>query len=81
MITIPIIEEYVNLSKCSIGKGSKEEVSFIKDVSMIFRTLNTSNISDPTSLDKLVNDLAQEVEYTWDKYSKIVKITKHSKSW
>ena len=48
---------------------------------MIFRNLNTSNISDPTSLDKIINNLAQEVEYAWEKQSKIIKITKHSKSW
>ena len=81
MITIPIIKEHVNSSKCSIGKDSEEEVSFIKDVSMIFRNLNMSNISDLTSLDKIINDLAQEIEYTWEKHSKIVKITKYSKSW
>jgi len=80
-ITIPIIEEHVNSSKYSIGKGSEEEVSFIKDVSVIFRNLNTSNISDSTSLDKIVNDLAQEIKYTWKKHLKIVKISKHSKSW
>jgi len=81
MITIPIIKEHVNSSKCSIGKDSEEEVSFIKDVFMIFRNLNMSNISDLTSLDKIINDLAQEIEYTWEKHSKIVKITKYSKSW
>jgi len=81
MITIPIIKEYTNSSKCSIGKGSEEEVSFIKDVFIIFRNLNMSNISDPTSLDKIVNDLAQKIEYTGEKHSKIVKISKNSKSW
>jgi len=81
MITILIIREHSNSSKCSISKGSEEEASFIKDVSMIFRNLNMSNISDLTSLDKIVNDLAQEVKYAWEKHLKIVKIMKHSKSW
>jgi len=69
------------LSKHSIGKGSEKEASFIKDVSVIFRNLNMSNVSDTTSLDKIINDLAQEVEYTWEKHSKVVKIMKHFKSW
>jgi len=51
------------LSKHSIGKGSEEEVSFIKDFSVIFRNLNMFNIPDPTSLDKIINDLAQEIKY------------------
>ena len=80
IITIPIIKEHINLSKCLISKGSEEEVSFIKDVFMIFRNINMFNISDLTSLDKIVNNLAQEIKYTWGKHSKIAKITKHSKS-
>ena len=40
-----------------------------------------SNILDSTSLDKLVNNLAQEIKHTWKIHLKIVKITKHSKSW
>ena len=80
-VTIPIVEEHINSSKCSIGKDSKEEVLFIKDVSLIFRNLNTSNILDLSSLDKLVHDFAQEIEHAWEKHSKIVNITKHSKSW
>jgi len=80
MITIPIVEKHVNSSKHSIGKYS-EEVSFIKDVSLIFKNLNTFNILDSSSLNKLVNDFAQEIEHTWKKHSKIVNIMKHSKSW
>ena len=81
MITIPIVEKHVNSSKHSIGKYSEEEVSFIKDVSLIFKNLNTFNILDSSSLNKLVNDFAQEIEHTWKKHSKIVNIMKHSKSW
>ena len=64
MITISIVEKHVNLFKCSISKDSEEEASFIKDVSLIFRSLNISNILDLTSLDKIVNNLAQEIENT-----------------
>ena len=61
-ITISIIEEYITSSKCFIGKGSKEEEAFIKDVSWVFKNLNTSNILDSKSLDNLVNDLTQEIK-------------------
>jgi len=44
MITIPIVEEYVNSFKCSISKDSDEKALFIKDVFLIFRNLNTFNI-------------------------------------
>ena len=64
IITIPIVEEHVNSSKCFIGKGSDEEVLFIKDISSIFRNLNMSNILDSSSLNKLINNFAQEIEHT-----------------
>ena len=80
-ITIPIIEEYIISSKCSISNGSKEEEAFIKDVFWIIKNLNTSNISDSSSLDNLVNSLTQEVKNAWNKHSKTVRIMKHSKSW
>ena len=79
-VTIPIVKEYVNSTKYSISKGSEEESSFINDVSSVFKSLNISNISDLTSLDKIINNLAQEIENAWEKHSKIIKITKHSKS-
>ena len=40
-----------------------------------------TNLLDTTRLDKVVNDLAQEIENAWEKHLKIVNITKHSKSW
>jgi len=81
MVTISIVKEHVNLTKCLISKDSEEESSFINDVSLVFRSLNMSNISYSTSLDKIINDLVQEIENAWEKHLKIVKITKHSKSW
>ena len=81
MVIIPIVKEHVNLTKHSISKGSKEESSFINDVSLVFRSLNMFNISDSTSLDKIINNLVQEIENGWEKHLKIVKIMKHSKSW
>ena len=81
MVIIPIVKEHVNLTKHSISKGSEEESSFINDVSLVFRSLNMFNISDSTSLDKIINNLVQEIENAWEKHLKIVKIMKHSKSW
>ena len=61
-ITIPIIEEHITLFKYFIGKGSEEEETFIKDVSWVFKNLNTFNILDSTSLDNIVNNLTQEIK-------------------
>jgi len=72
-IVISIVEEHINSRKCSIIKDSEEELTFIKD-------LTTSNISDIASLNRAVNEFANTVENAWEKNSKVINITKHSKS-
>jgi len=61
-ITIPIVKESVNSTKCLIIKDSEEEASFIKDVTTFIRNLNMSNLSDITSLDRAVNNFADVVK-------------------
>ena len=81
IITTPISEEHIKSSKRSIIKNSEEETSFIKDLISLIRNLHTSNLLDKDSLERVVNEFAEAVEYAWEKNSKIVNITKHSKSW
>ena len=38
-------------------------------------------MSDVASLDRAVNKFANVVENAWEKNSKVINITKHSKSW
>ena len=80
-ISIHIVEEDINSSKFSIAKNSEEEASFIKDISSIIKNLDISNLSDIDKLEDVVNTLASNSEHAWDKNSKLVNITKHSKSW
>jgi len=63
-IIITIVEESVNSTKHSIIKDSKEEVAFIKDVTISIRNLNISNLSDITSLDNIVNEFDNKVKST-----------------
>ena len=80
-IAISTIEKNINSVKRSIVKGSEEEKSFIKEVIASFRSLNTSNLSDIPSLEKIVGDFTDIAAGSWEKYTKNVNITKHSKSW
>jgi len=75
------MEENINSSKFSIAKNSKEEASFIKDVSSIIKNLDISNLSDIDKLEDVVNTLTSNTECTWGKNLKLVNITRHSKSW
>ena len=80
-ISIPIVEESITSTKHSIIKDSEEELSFIKDVITFIRNLNMSNLLSVSSLDNAINKFANAVESAWVKNSKVVNITKHSKSW
>ena len=75
------MEEHINTSKWSIVKDSEEKVTFIKDLISSFRSINTSFISDITSLDQTINNFTKVVKIAWEKSAKTINITKHSKSW
>ena len=80
-ITIPITEANINYQKWTIIKNSEEEKLFIKKVITSFAKLNTSNVSEILQLENIINDFANIVNSVWIKHSKVVNITKHSKSW
>jgi len=63
MVTIPIMEENINLTRFSIAKNSKEETSFIKDISSLIRNLDMSNLSDINRLENIVNSLTSNIEH------------------
>ena len=62
-------------------KNSKKEASFIKDVSSIIKNLDVSDMSDINKLENIVNIFASNTEHAWRKNSKLVNVTRHSKSW
>ena len=50
-ITIPIKEEFVQLSKFSLSKKSEEEEIFVKEVIAIFKSLDTLTLLNQESLE------------------------------
>jgi len=64
-MSIPIIEENIISLKFSIAKNSKEEASFIKDVSYAIKNIDTSNLSNPYLLENATNTLASKIENIW----------------
>jgi len=61
-ITIPIEEEHVITSKFSLSKNSEEEEEFIKEVTYVFKLLDTTNLLDREFLEQVVNLLAASIE-------------------
>jgi len=80
-ISISIEEEFVQTAKLSLPKKSDEEEAFIKEVSSIIKSLDTSNLSNQESLKQVVNLLAARIKHAWNANSRKVNIIKHSKKW
>jgi len=81
IIMIPIAEEFIASSKLSILKESEEEAAFVKEVSVIIRNLNTSNLMNNVKRENLVNLFRSRIDWAWEKNAKCIRITKHSTQW
>ena len=68
------------MCKRTINKGSIEEELFIKDITDSIKSLDILNLSDIPFLEKVINNLAKNIDNTQTKNSKLTNITKHSKS-
>ena len=81
LVMIAIEDENINEVKYSIAKNSKEKANFIKEVSIAIKKIDISDLSNISKLEEVVNLLISSINSAWNKNSKCVKITKHSKSW
>ena len=80
-ITIPIVDETINTLKLSIQQNSEQETAFIKEVILVFKNLNTLNISNKECLENTVNNLNSLINQVWNKNAKQTRIIRHSKQW
>jgi len=80
MIIISITKEHIDTCKRTIAKNSKEDHMFIKEIITSFTKLDIASISNIPDLE-VVSDFVDIVQYTWMKYSKLINITRHFKSW
>ena len=58
-----------------------EEKIFIKDMIKNITIIDTFFLTNVESLEKTINSFAKAIESTWEKNSKIINISRHSKSW
>ena len=79
MVTISITEEFVQTSKFSILKKSDKEEVFIKDVILIFKSIDTLSMSNQESLEQVVNLLVLRINQAWNVNTRKVNIIKCSK--
>jgi len=80
-ITITIVDEIINTSSLSIQQNSEQENTFVEEVIVILKNLETFNITDKDNLENTVNHLEALINQAWIKNAKQSRITKHSKQW
>ena len=80
MVNILIFEKYAQTRKQTIIKNSKEEMRFITKIKSVKR-LNPDHIKSKKDLKQLVQEFIHNTDKIWLKHSKMVNITRHSKSW
>jgi len=80
-VSIAINEENIDSFRFSIVKNSKEEASFIKEVSYAIKSIDITDVSNSNKLEEVTNSLISKIEDTWKMNQKQVNIMKHFKSW
>ena len=80
-VTIPIEEKFVQSSKLFLLKKSKKEELFVTEVINIFKSLDTSILSNLESLKQVVNSLVSRINQAQNINARKVNITKYSKKW
>ena len=64
-----------------IVKDSKEEKIFVNNLIEAIKDIDTSVLSKVNSLENTVSLIAHAINESWEKNSKIINISKLSKSW
>ena len=62
MVTIQIADEFVQSSKFSLLKESKEKEVFVKKAISIIKSLDTSNLTNQESVEEVINLFALRIE-------------------
>ena len=81
IVNIFIFEEQFQTRKQTIIKNGKEEMRFITKIIKSVKRLNLDHIKSKEDLEQLVQEFMHNIDKIWLKHSKIVNITRHSKSW
>ena len=79
-VNISIIEEHVQTKKQSLIKNSEEESHFINKLVYFLKSINTESIQSIDTFETIIQTFASNIYRIWHKHSKIVNITRYSKT-
>ena len=80
-VNIVIFKEYIQTKKCIIIKNSEKEKNFTTELIKAIKRIYTDNITSKEVFKQIIHEFANNMDRIWFKNSKIVNITKYSKSW
>ena len=80
-VKVSIYEERISHTQWLLAKGSDEENQFIKNIIQIIKNVNTTIIQNSEILEEVVQSILSNIKESWQKNSKLIKITRHSKVW
>ena len=75
------MDEVINTLRLLIQQNNEQEVVFVEEVTLIFKNLDMSSISDKPHLKNTVNCLNTLIDQAWNRHTKRSRIIKHSKQW
>ena len=80
-VKVSICEERISYTWWLLAKGSDEENQFIENVIQIIKNVNMTIIQNTETFKKVIQSILSNIEKSWWKNSKPIKITRHSKAW
>ena len=80
-VKVSICKERISHIWWLLAKGSDEENQFIKNIIQIIKNVNITIIQNAEILKEVVQSILSNIEESWWKNSKPIKITRHSKAW
>ena len=80
-VNISIDQKYIPIKKHVIIKNSEDKDNFIAELIDFIKRLDTKSLMNKNGLNRKVQEFANIADHIWFRHSKLINITKHSKTW
>jgi len=81
LVFIIVEEEFIQEKKWSIVRNSDKEKEFVNELICRLESMETTNITNCKQLEHVTQEFAFIIEDLWNKFSKLINITKILKAW
>ena len=81
MVFIIIKEGFIQERIWTIIKNSEEKKEFVNELKVKISDIDITNIFDSNILECVTQEFTLIAKNLWNKYSKLINITRHFKAW